>query len=218
MGNWNPNYFEKKAGSLEEAILNAVNGKINEKLDPVNKSAAKKKFDDRKDKDIDNDGDVDSSDKYLHKRRKAIGKAMQSEGVPNELDESEGQPVPRDKDGKLVVKPGFKRVLSPGKGYIYKRDTGKPVTVGNRGMSGRDNTGGIGVRENASSPPGSMDFQRYIQSLKQKYKELYNNPPETSNDDVLDRYDEQLHNLQNRFDNAVEKAKVASIPSTKRES
>ena len=26
MGNYNPNYFEKKAGSLEEAILNAVNG------------------------------------------------------------------------------------------------------------------------------------------------------------------------------------------------
>jgi len=50
-----------------------------EKLDPVNPKAAKKKFDDRKDKDIDNDGDVDSSDKFLHKRRKAIGKAMQSE-------------------------------------------------------------------------------------------------------------------------------------------
>ena len=80
MGNWNPNYFEKKAGSLEEAILNAVNGKINEKLDAVNPKAAKKKFDDRKDKDIDNDGDVDSSDKFLHKRRKAIGKAMQTQG------------------------------------------------------------------------------------------------------------------------------------------
>ena len=26
MGNWNPKYFEKKSGSLEEAILNAVNG------------------------------------------------------------------------------------------------------------------------------------------------------------------------------------------------
>ena len=37
------------------------------KLDPVNKDAVKKKFDDRKDKDIDNDGDVDSSDKFLHK-------------------------------------------------------------------------------------------------------------------------------------------------------
>ena len=30
----------------------------------------------REDKDIDNDGDVDKSDKYLHKRRKAIGKAI----------------------------------------------------------------------------------------------------------------------------------------------
>ena len=47
-----------------------------EKLDPVNKTAAKKKFDDRKDKDIDNDGDVDDSDEFLHKRRKAISKAM----------------------------------------------------------------------------------------------------------------------------------------------
>jgi len=89
MGNWNPNYFEKKSGSLEEAILNAVNGvktQINEKkLDPVNKDAAKKKFDDRKDKDIDNDGDVDSSDKYLHKRRKAIGKAMKSEATGKDI-------------------------------------------------------------------------------------------------------------------------------------
>jgi hypothetical protein len=45
------------------------------KLDPVNKKSAAKDFDNRKDKDIDNDGDVDSSDKYLHKRRKAISKA-----------------------------------------------------------------------------------------------------------------------------------------------
>ena len=38
-------------------------------LDPVNPVAVKKKFKDRKDKDVDNDGDVDSSDKYLHKKR-----------------------------------------------------------------------------------------------------------------------------------------------------
>ena len=48
-------------------------------LDPVNKDAVKKKFKDRKDKDIDNDGDVDSSDKFLHKKRKAISKAMGKE-------------------------------------------------------------------------------------------------------------------------------------------
>ena len=71
-------YFDTKSGSLEEAIRQAVGGqKIEEKkLDPVNKKAVKKDFDDRKDKDIDNDGDVDSTDKYLHKRRKAVSKAI----------------------------------------------------------------------------------------------------------------------------------------------
>jgi len=58
------------------------------KLDAVNPNAVKKKFDDRKDKDIDNDGDVDSSDKYLHKRRKAVSKAVKNEEV--ELDEAKG--------------------------------------------------------------------------------------------------------------------------------
>ena len=47
----------------------------------MNKDAVKKDFDDRKDKDIDNDGDVDSTDKYLHKRRKAISKAVAKEGL-----------------------------------------------------------------------------------------------------------------------------------------
>ena len=45
-------------------------------LDKVQPKAVKKKFKNRKDKDIDNDGDVDSSDKFLHKKRKAISKAI----------------------------------------------------------------------------------------------------------------------------------------------
>tara|TARA_B100001094_G_C18173152_1_gene796346 strand:- start:868 stop:1611 length:744 start_codon:yes stop_codon:yes gene_type:complete len=52
-----------------------------EAMDKVNPTAVKKKFDDRKDKDIDNDGDVDSSDKFLHKRRKAISKAVKKEWI-----------------------------------------------------------------------------------------------------------------------------------------
>ena len=48
----------------------------NEAMDPVDKKALKGKHKDRKDKDIDNDGDVDGTDKYLHKRRKAVSKAM----------------------------------------------------------------------------------------------------------------------------------------------
>ena len=45
-------------------------------LDPVNPKALKGKFKDREDKDIDNDGDTDSSDEYLHKRRQAVSKAI----------------------------------------------------------------------------------------------------------------------------------------------
>ena len=59
-----------------------VSGKtydVKTEMDKVNKVALGKKFKDRKDKDIDNDGDVDSSDKYLHKRRKTVSKAIKGE-------------------------------------------------------------------------------------------------------------------------------------------
>ena len=68
-------YFETKPGSLTDAASKVVS----EGLDKVNPVAVKKKFDDRKDKDIDNDGDTDSTDKYLHKRRAAISKAMKED-------------------------------------------------------------------------------------------------------------------------------------------
>lgn len=44
-------------------------GVLKEALDPVGKE----------DDDIDNDGDVDKTDKYLHKRRKAVGKAIKGD-------------------------------------------------------------------------------------------------------------------------------------------
>jgi hypothetical protein len=83
-------YLDTKEGSLEQSILglwqeaakNVNETNKNDKsddgdgLDAVQPKAVKKKFKDRKDKDVDNDGDVDSSDKYLHKRRKAVSKAI----------------------------------------------------------------------------------------------------------------------------------------------
>jgi len=117
MGNFNPNYFDRKSGSLERAVLDAINGvktQIEEKksvketnkndksddgegMDKVQPKAVKKKFDDRKDKDIDNDGDVDSSDKFLHKKRKAISKAINKENFIG---------TPENTNAKLDATPG----------------------------------------------------------------------------------------------------------------
>ena len=103
-------------------------------LDAVQPDAVKKKFKDRKDKDIDNDGDVDDSDKFLHKRRKAISKSMGeslmsvADSVRQMWDEaakkSESQDVLNDKDGD-----GMDDDQKPEKAKAKKMtDTGKPVT------------------------------------------------------------------------------------------
>lgn len=73
-----------------------------EGMDKVDPKAAKKKFADRKDKDVDNDGDVDASDKFLHKRRKAISKAMDKEESKTE-DNHEDDADPKKK--KKVAEP-----------------------------------------------------------------------------------------------------------------
>ena len=86
--------------TLSEYHEHAINDDKNKEvldeggLDPVNKKAVKKKFANRKDKDIDNDGDTDSSDKYLHKRRKAISKAMNKEHHEKDND---GRVIAHDK-------------------------------------------------------------------------------------------------------------------------
>jgi len=70
---------------------------MKEAMDPVKDKEAKKKFDDRDDKDIDNDGDVDSSDKFLHKRRKAISKSKQEDEPKGGEDTAEMNPKKEDK-------------------------------------------------------------------------------------------------------------------------
>jgi hypothetical protein len=58
--------YSGRTGEVAESILIKIKRMMNEKLDPVGEE----------DEDIDNDGDEDKTDKYLLKRRKAIGKAI----------------------------------------------------------------------------------------------------------------------------------------------
>ena len=88
-------------GTVEDVIRKMY--QTEKKLDAVNPVAVKKKFDDRKDKDIDNDGDVDSSDKFLHKKRKAISKAVQNDEKTGKKDSVEVNPKIDDMREKVQI-------------------------------------------------------------------------------------------------------------------
>jgi hypothetical protein len=84
---------------MDKKIVNAISKawqEVYEKktLDPVDPKELKGKHKDREDGDIDNDGDTDSSDKYLHKKRKAISKAVKESD-----DEEMGNDEPMAKGG-----------------------------------------------------------------------------------------------------------------------
>jgi len=74
-----PDYVS--GSDITKVMEDASNDKSDdgEGMDKVDSKALKKKFKDRKDKDIDNDGDTDDSDEYLHKKRKAVDKAIKNE-------------------------------------------------------------------------------------------------------------------------------------------
>ncbi len=86
--------------------------KFDEALDPVGKE----------DSDIDNDGDTDKSDKYLHKRRKAIGKAISTrkesfsnwrQDLVEVMDEVEKDKKIKEKkvENKIVINPELKEAV-----------------------------------------------------------------------------------------------------------
>ena len=68
------------------AYLQVLEVMKKKKMDKVDADELKGSHADRDDKDIDNDGDADKSDEYLHNRRKAIKAAITKEEV--EMDEA----------------------------------------------------------------------------------------------------------------------------------
>jgi len=100
----------KRLGEAWASVTSKQDLEEAKKLDPVNDAENDKKFKDRKDKDIDNDGDVDSSDEYLHKKRAATDDAIDggkkpAKNVKKESEDEEGEekkkkPFPPKKDGE----------------------------------------------------------------------------------------------------------------------
>ena len=90
---------------ISDSLLDAVKGITEKKkMDPVGKA----------DDDIDNDGDVDKSDKYLHNRRKAIKKSMKKDDkkpsgkkddidVEPELDDKMNESVELDEESIKIT-------------------------------------------------------------------------------------------------------------------
>lgn len=76
-------YEAKKKDDDEEYTDKDEKGK----LDDVNDDELEGSHKEREDGDIDNDGDEDESDKYLHKRRKAIGKSIDKQRGKEEVEE-----------------------------------------------------------------------------------------------------------------------------------
>ena len=98
------------------------------KLDPVG----------QEDKDIDNDGDVDSSDKYLHKRRKAIGKAISKQKVSEGVRDEDPEKGTKERKARLEKKRGMKLDDHP----QFKKEEVENVEEGKYSSSVRATYGG----------------------------------------------------------------------------
>src|SRR5210317_1577239 len=158
-------YFGVKPGSISDVTAKSVS----EGLDPVNKYAVKKKFDDRKDKDIDNDGDVDSSDKYLHKRRAAISKATSEAVMPDD----KGEKINQMKHQK--AKEGEKDIIKP----ISEDDMAKFHQMQKDGKSAEDIAKALGLDLNSVKKLMDLDEVRnpYAVGMAQAMKAKNDEPP-----------------------------------------
>ena len=157
--------------TLSEYHEHAINDDKNKEvldeggLDAVNKKAVKKKFANRKDKDIDNDGDVDGSDKFLHKRRKAISKKMGK----NEHHE-------KDFDGKVIPHTDEEKDATLGKGSGADAYDATPSSVEEGKKKGLwDNIHAKRKRGEPKAKKGDKDYPKTLNvegSMKQARKNV----------------------------------------------
>lgn len=91
--------------AVAQAYLDMLEARNKKKLDDVDPKELEGSHADREDGDIDNDGDEDKSDKYLHNRRKSIKKAMDDDDKKG-MEEAVQEPKSEDLPKKVKLK-GF---------------------------------------------------------------------------------------------------------------
>ena len=176
--------------TLSEYHEHAINDDKNKEvldeggLDAVNKKAVKKKFANRKDKDIDNDGDVDGSDKFLNKRRKAISKKMAKEHHQKDAD---GKVIEHDTEDTAPssVEEGKKKGLwdnihakrKRGEPKAKKGDKDYPKTLNVEGMkAARKNVGAStcwkGYKAKGTKMKGGKEVPNCVKEFAEWRKEV----------------------------------------------
>ncbi len=109
----------QEAGNKEEAISNPrMDGRTKSyrehraKLEAARQRREAKKLDavGKEDDDVDNDGDTDSSDEYLKKRRKAISKAIKNEELDEKLISARGKDIAQKMNKSKTMKAFAKKV------------------------------------------------------------------------------------------------------------
>ena len=96
---------------------------VMEKVDRVSDKEAEMDFDDLDDKDLDNDGDVDSSDEYLHHRLGVVAKQVDEEEDLDEISTTAAVPAPPHKyafgdvDDDTIEQGGSEKIKKSNKHY-----------------------------------------------------------------------------------------------------
>ena len=108
-------------GFIEE--LNKKFHTVMEKVDRVSDKEAEMDFDDLDDKDLDNDGDIDSSDEYLHHRLGVVAKQVDEEEDLEEISTTAAVPAPPHKyafgdiDDDTIEQGGSEKIKKSNKHY-----------------------------------------------------------------------------------------------------
>ena len=125
------NSVNQRLSALYEDMGNILNRyyEIDEALDKVDHDELDGDHDERDDKDIDNDGDVDDSDEFLHKKRQAISKAIKkkskNEGRVNEVDAATQKKIDQVIKQKKIVIKKMDNMVNPSMKAVYSNDISK---------------------------------------------------------------------------------------------